>query len=59
MMTQMDYNALERLHPNVIKQHVLNMGYEAGLTGFKKVKENRENNGRTGTWLWIPPAPAT
>ena len=47
--TQMIYNALERLHPNVIKQHVLNMGFEAGLTGFKK--ENREKYGCNVPWV--------
>ena len=49
--TQMIYNALERLHPNVVKQHVLNMGFEAGLTGFKKVKENREKYGCNVPWV--------
>ena len=24
--TQMIYNAMDRLHPNIVKQHVLNMG---------------------------------
>ena len=48
--TQMIYNAMDRLHPNIVKQHVLNMGFEAGLTGFKKVRENREKYGCTGCW---------
>ena len=39
----MIYNAMDRLHPNIVKQHVLNMGFEAGLTGFKKVKETVKN----------------
>ena len=49
--TQMIYDALERLHPNIVKQHVLNMGFEAGLTGFKKVKENREKYGCNVPWV--------
>ncbi len=43
--------ALDNLHPNVVKQHVLNLGYEAGLTGFKKVKENREKYGCNVPWV--------
>ena len=49
--TQMIYDALDRLHPNIVKQHVLNMGFEAGLTGFKKVKENREKYGCNVPWV--------
>ena len=49
--TQMIYNAMDRLHPNIVKQHVLNMGFEAGLTGFKKVKENREKYGCNVPWV--------
>ena len=47
----MIYNAMDRLHPNIVKQHVLNMGFEAGLTGFKKVKENREKYGCNVPWV--------
>ena len=49
--TQMIYNAMDRLHPNIVKQHVLNMGFEAGLTGFKKVRENREKYGCNVPWV--------
>ena len=43
--------AFDDLHPNVVKQHVLNMGYEAGLTGFKQVKANREKYGCNVPWV--------
>ena len=53
----MIYDALERLHPNIVKQHVLNMGFEAGLTGFKKVKENREKYGCNVPWVILMTRP--
>ena len=35
--TQQIYDAFDNLHPNLVKTHVLNLGFESGLTGFKKV----------------------
>ena len=43
--------AFDDLHPNVVKKHVLNLGYEAGLTGFKQVKANREKYGCNVPWV--------
>ncbi|MCC8017547.1 MAG: pyrroloquinoline quinone biosynthesis protein PqqE, partial [Lachnospiraceae bacterium] len=49
--TQQIYDAFEKLHPNLVKTHVLNLGFETGLTGFKKVKENREKYNCNIPWL--------
>ncbi len=49
--TQQIYDAFDNLHPNLVKTHVLNLGFEAGLTGFKKVKENREKYNCNVPWL--------
>ncbi|MCD7866467.1 MAG: radical SAM protein [Clostridiales bacterium] len=49
--TQQIYDAFDNLHPNLVKTHVLNLGFEAGLTGFKKVKENREKYQCNVPWL--------
>ncbi len=49
--TQQIYHAMETLHPNLIKTHVMNLGFESGLTGFKKVKENREKYGCNVPWV--------
>ncbi len=49
--TKVVYRAFDDLHPNVIKQHVLNLGYESGLTGFKKVREMREKEQCNVPWL--------
>ncbi|MCD8300778.1 MAG: radical SAM protein [Clostridiales bacterium] len=49
--TQQIYDAFDKLHPNLVKTHVLNLGFEAGLTGFKKVKENREKYGCNVPWV--------
>ena len=49
--TRVVNKALDDLHPNVVKQHVLNLGYEAGLTGFKKVKANREKYQCNVPWV--------
>lgn len=49
--TQQIYDAFDNLHPNLVKTHVLNLGFEAGLTGFKKVKENREKYGCNVPWV--------
>ena len=49
--TQEIYDALDRLHPNLVKTHVLNLGFEAGLTGFKQVKENRIKYGCNVPWI--------
>lgn len=39
---QFMYKSLDELDPNIVKMHVLNLGYEAGLAGMKRVKEMRE-----------------
>ena len=39
---QFMYKSLDDLDPNIVKMHVLNLGYEAGLAGMKRVKEMRE-----------------
>ncbi|MCD8333007.1 MAG: radical SAM protein, partial [Clostridiales bacterium] len=49
--TQQIYDAFEKLHPNLVKTHVLNLGFETSLTGFKKVKENREKYNCNIPWL--------
>ncbi len=49
--TKQIYHAMETLHPNLIKMHVMNLGFETGLTGFKKVKENREKYGCNVPWV--------
>ena len=35
---QFMYKSLDELDPNIVKMHVLNLGYEAGLAGMKRVK---------------------
>ena len=39
---QFMYKSLDELDSNIVKMHVLNLGYEAGLAGMKRVKEMRE-----------------
>ena len=39
---QFMYKSLDELDPNIVKMNVLNLGYEAGLAGMKRVKEMRE-----------------
>lgn len=39
---QFMYKSLDELDLNIVKMHVLNLGYEAGLAGMKRVKEMRE-----------------
>ncbi|MCR5666599.1 MAG: radical SAM protein [Eubacterium sp.] len=49
--TKVIYNAFENLNPNVVKMHVLNLAYEAGLTGFKEVRANREKYQCNVPWI--------
>ncbi len=49
--TKVVVKAFRELHPNVVKMHALNMGYEAGLTGFKEVKANREKYQCNVPWV--------
>lgn len=49
--TKVVYKAFDDLHPNIIKKHVLNLGYEAGLTGMKKVNANREKYNCNVPWV--------
>ena len=49
--TKVVYWAFEHLNPNLVKMHVLNLGYEAGLTGFKEVLANREKYGCNVPWV--------
>lgn len=49
--TKVIYNAFANLNPNVVKMHVLNLAYEAGLTGFKEVLANREKYNCNIPWI--------
>ncbi len=45
------YKSLDDLDPNIIKMHVLNLGYEAGLAGMKQVKKMREKYQCNVPWV--------
>ncbi len=48
---QFMFKSVDELDPNVLKMHVLNLAYEAGLAGMKKCKENEAKYDCNVPWL--------
>lgn len=44
-------NALNEIHPNIIRQMTLNLGYEAAFYGNKKLRESREKYDCPVPWV--------
>lgn len=50
---QFMFKSVNELDPNVVKMHVLNLAWEAGLAGMKKCKENSEKYDCNIPWLML------
>ena len=48
---QYAYRILDEIDPNMIKMHVLNLGYQAGFYGFSKTTEFQKEHGYRIPWL--------
>lgn len=45
------YKALDELNPNVVKMNALNMGFEAGFSGFRKAQETGKEHDCNVPWI--------
>lgn len=48
---QFMFKSFDDLDPKVVKMHILNLAFEAGLSGMKRVVANREKYGCNVPWL--------